>query len=302
MKSRLLRTPNKYIMPLNVNTLRGNLFFKKHRSLSNKHILYIPDLQSNINLNYNIIQSLSNYGSVTSVDLPGIGGMESFYKIERKPTIEHYADYLASLIRLRYKNKKIILSGQGFGLIVITSMLQRYPIIAEQTKLIVSINGVARFDDYIADRRTRIMYSALGSINFLSNLITSLGLKNYFLEIGYSSKFEKNDISKELISSDSRFLNKSLHKNDLATHLFLLKEISKFDNCNNKRLDIPLWNIILKDTMIDKKVNEQHMKIIFKKYYQSSPKISHYDLFISNDKLISTIFNSKLKKLLLRKR
>ena len=302
MKSRLLRTPNKYIMPLNVNSLRGNLYYKKNYSITSKHLLYIPDLRSDIHTNFNVLQTLSAYGSVTAIDLPGIGGMESFYKIDRKPTIENYADYLSSLIRLRYKNKNIILVGQGFGFIVLTRMLQKNPNIAKQVRLVIAIDGIARFDDLSIDKKTRIYYRFIGLLHIIAQLLVSIGLKYHFLEKGIFNRSNKKDLFQNLLSTDTKFANKSLHSNDLATHLYLLRRISMFDNCTSEQLDIPLWNIILDDSSIDKEVNEQHLRIIYKRYYQSTPKIKYYDLFVVNDKLMSSFINSKLKRLLARKR
>ena len=302
MKIRLQKTPSKYIMPLNVNSLRGHFIFKKSSKTRSKNILFIPDVRSNIMLSYNIINTLSNYGSVTTFELPGIGGMESFYKINLKPSIDNYVDYLSSLIKLRYKNKKIILAGHGFGFIVITKMLQKYDNISEQTSLVIGIDGTARYDDYIIDKRTRIYLKILSTLSVFSRVLISIGFKNTILEKGYSSTFKKSDFTKELIATDQKYFNKLIGKNDLATHMNILGEMSNFDNCTQNRLNLPLFNIILKDSLIDKKVNEQHLKIIYNRYYQSTPKLNYFDLYKFDDKLLSSLLNSKLKRLLNRRR
>ena len=39
--------------------------------------------------------------------LPGLGGMDSFYSIGLKPSLDNMADYVASFIKLSYKRKKV---------------------------------------------------------------------------------------------------------------------------------------------------------------------------------------------------
>jgi pimeloyl-ACP methyl ester carboxylesterase len=80
--------------------------------------------------------------------LPGFGGMDSFYSIGRKPTIDNMADYLAAFIKLRYKRKKVVIAGMSFGFIIATRMLQRYPELNKKVTLLVSIVGFAHKEDF----------------------------------------------------------------------------------------------------------------------------------------------------------
>jgi pimeloyl-ACP methyl ester carboxylesterase len=81
-------------------------------------------------------------------DLPGFGAMDSFYKIGRAATLDNYADYMASFIKLRYKRKKPIIVGMSFGFIVVTRMLQRCPDLVKKVEMLVSFAGFAHKDDF----------------------------------------------------------------------------------------------------------------------------------------------------------
>ena len=71
---------------------------------------------------WGLVQNFNEYGAVTMPDLPGFGGMDSFYTIGRRPTIDAFADYLAAFIKLRYKRKRITIVGISFGFLVATRM------------------------------------------------------------------------------------------------------------------------------------------------------------------------------------
>src|SRR5690606_17925654 len=108
---------------------------------------------SSIERVYGLAQALNNYGAVTVPDLPGFGGMDSFYKINEKPDIDTMADYLASVIKLRYARRRVILAGVSYGFAVITRMLQRYPDIAKKSDMLVGWAGFAHHEDFRFSKR-----------------------------------------------------------------------------------------------------------------------------------------------------
>ena len=74
---------------------------------------------------YGLAEDMSQYGNVTIPDYPGFGGMDSFYKIGMKPTLDNLADYLATFVKLRYRGKKVTIVGMSLGFVIATRMLQR---------------------------------------------------------------------------------------------------------------------------------------------------------------------------------
>jgi len=104
--------PADFIMPININGLDGRVLRVENENHRSRHeLLLIYDFQSNLEKWWGFAIALKNYANVTSVDLPGLGGMDSFYKIGRKPTLDNMADYLASFVKLKYKRKRLSIHG-----------------------------------------------------------------------------------------------------------------------------------------------------------------------------------------------
>jgi pimeloyl-ACP methyl ester carboxylesterase len=80
--------------------------------------------------------------------LPGFGGMDPLYNIGEKATLDNLADYLASFIKVRYKNRRFTIMAVSYGFTVVTRMLQKYPEIAKKVDLLVSWVGFVHKDDF----------------------------------------------------------------------------------------------------------------------------------------------------------
>src|SRR5690349_17907325 len=105
------QVPAEYIVPLNMNGLKGRLLRLPPKKNKKREILLVYGHHSSLERMYSIAQVLNAYGAVTLPDLPGFGGMDSFYKIKEKPDIDTMADYLASVVKLRYKGRRITILG-----------------------------------------------------------------------------------------------------------------------------------------------------------------------------------------------
>src|SRR3982750_849342 len=150
MAKKLPKNPADYIVPLNINGLDGRMLHMPapKNKPSNKEILFVYGHHSSLERWWGLAQVLNRYGAVTMPDLPGFGGMDSFYTIGKKPTIDNLADYLAAFIKLRYKRKKVVIAGMSFGFVVATRMLQRYPELTKKVTLLISIVGFAHKEDF----------------------------------------------------------------------------------------------------------------------------------------------------------
>src|SRR5581483_611837 len=109
-----------YIVPLNINKLEGRMLYAPSTSSAQRNILLVYGHHAMLERWWSLVQNLTEYGNVTMPDLPGFGGMDSFYKIGRKPTIDDFADYLAAFIKLRFRRKRITIVAISFGFIVVT--------------------------------------------------------------------------------------------------------------------------------------------------------------------------------------
>src|SRR6202020_969820 len=96
--------PADFIMPLNINGMEGRMLRIESPNRHNKReILLIYDMQSNLEKWWGLAVALKSYANVTMIDLPGLGGMDSFYSIGLKPTLDNMADYIEAFIKLKYK-------------------------------------------------------------------------------------------------------------------------------------------------------------------------------------------------------
>src|SRR5689334_14666025 len=103
-----------YIMPLNMNGLQGRMLYMPAKKKPGRDLLVIYGHHALLERWWGLVQNFNQYGSVTMPDLPGFGGMDSFYKIGQKPDLDNYADYLAAFIKLRFRNRRISIAGISF--------------------------------------------------------------------------------------------------------------------------------------------------------------------------------------------
>src|ERR1022692_3254958 len=107
MAIKITSNPADYIVPLNINKLEGRMLYAPSINSHSRNILLVYGHHAMLERWWSFVENLNEYGSVTMPDLPGFGGMDSFYKIGRKPTLDNYADYLAAFIKLRFRRKRI---------------------------------------------------------------------------------------------------------------------------------------------------------------------------------------------------
>src|SRR5262245_17824060 len=93
--------PAEFRVALNMNGLRGRMLRlpppAKH---PRREILLIYGSRSSLESVYGFAKALNECGGVTVPDLPGIGGMQNFYRLNERPSLDTMADYVASFIKL----------------------------------------------------------------------------------------------------------------------------------------------------------------------------------------------------------
>lgn len=142
------RTFAEYITPLHMDGMQGRMLHLPATGKHTREILLVYGHHASIERMEGIAEVLSRYGNVTLPDLPGFGGMDSFYATGRKPTLDNLADYLASFVRMRYKRRRLTILAMSFGFVVATRMLQRNPDIAKRVDILVSVVGFAHYQDF----------------------------------------------------------------------------------------------------------------------------------------------------------
>lgn len=285
---------------MNINGLEGRMLKYPQKKNPKQEILFIYGLHSSLEQYWGLIQVLHDLGSVTVPDLPGFGGMSSFYKIGKKPSLDNLADYLASFVRMQYKKRPVIYIGMGFGFIVITRMLQKYPAMTKNVKLVISLAGYADHDDFkmnLAKQRSYLVASNFSSTRIsaliLRKLLTSTALVRYiYPSLKLNDSIETEDYNK--IIDQEKIL---WQKNDLKTYMFVVNQLLSFTNCE-RRVNLMVWHLIPKnDRFLDHARVEQHIKIVFKDY-RSIPIKANFNIpfYIKDKKQANLMLPKELKK------
>lgn len=275
--ARKAKQPADYIVPLNMNGLEGRmLHMPAPKAHPDREILIVYGHHSSLERWWGFAQNFNRYGAVTMPDLPGFGGMESFYKIGKKPTLDNMADYLASFIKWRYKHKRVVIVGLSFGFLVTTRMLQRYPELTKKVDYLVSAVGFAHYDDFRFSKR-RLKWYQFGSQFFYNRpmawFFRYVCLNPWVLHKAYHKTYnarKKFEGADEALHQRLMEMEVTLwHANDVRTHWFTTHEMLVVDNCQ-KRVDLPVWHVAAgEDQYFDPHMVEQHFRVIFTDYIEA---------------------------------
>lgn len=300
------RIPAEYVVPLNMNGLRGRMLRMPPPKNKKREFLLVYGHHSTLERWYSMAEVLNDYGGVTMPDLPGFGGMDSFYKIGEKPDLDTMADYLASVVKLRFKNRRVTIAGISYGFLVVTRMLQRYPDITRKVDVLISLAGFAHHEDFtFSPLRKKV--SKLGAGIFTGRwsavLFRNVALHPLALRAVYhrthnaKHKFAGYDESTKKLLTEFEIL--LWRTNDVRTHWKTTISMLTVDNCR-ARIDLPLYHI---GTEIDhyfiKEVVEQHMRVIFEEFnYLQSPLDRHVPNVLAGKREVSKFLPRKARELL----
>ena len=303
------KNPADYIVPLNINRLEGRMLrlparYAKH---ADQEILFVYGLHSSLERWWGLAQVLSRYGNVTMPDLPGFGGMDSFFALGKKPSLDNLADYLAAFVKLRYRRKRVVIVGLSFGFIVATRMLQRYPELNKKVTLLISIVGFAHKDDFTFSRPryyfylygTRIVSRRLPAMIFRATLLQPWVLRNFYGRTHNAKhKFALAENAEEIEAIKDMEVH-LWRDNDLRTWAYTTTEFLTFDNCK-VRVDVPAWHVGAKvDNYFDNNLVEQHLRVIFKELetmvFDSK---AHAPSVLASEKEAAALLPPKLKRML----
>jgi pimeloyl-ACP methyl ester carboxylesterase len=277
------------------------------KKAKNREILYVYGHHSNLERWWGLALVLNRYGAVTAPDLPGFGGMTSFYKIGKKPTLDNMADYLAAFIKLRYKRKKLMIVGLSYGFIVATRMLQRYPELTKKVTLLVSLVGFAHKDDFTFETWRYYTYR-YGSYTLTFPPVASFfyhtALNPWVLRTFYGRthnakhkfKLAKNaEEVKKIQDVEVRLWR----DNDVRTWGFTTNEFLRLDNCD-RRVDLPVWHVAAKnDHFFDNKLVEQHLRVIFNDFEMVEFDLAaHAPSVIATEKDAAALLPPRLRRFL----
>ncbi len=309
MATRKKPDPANFIVPININGLHGRMLRLPASTAKKREILIVYGLHASIERMMGIAEDLSRYGPVTLPDLPGFGGMDSFYRIKKKPSIDNMADYLASFVKLKYRRKRVTILGMSFGFLVVTRMLQKYPELAKRVDVLVSIVGLVHHDDFKFDRKTYALLRTMAVI--FSNkypawfaqhvILRSLPIKlTYRMVADKHTKLSDADEAERERRIDFEV---GLWKcNDIRTQMDTGNSMLIVDLCD-KQVDLAVYHVAVDlDRYFDNRVVEQHLNVIFKKVTMINSDIKgHAPTVVADAEAAAPFIPKQLRRILAKK-
>lgn len=289
--------PSRYLYQLNVNRLEGRMIRLDNKKVESE-ILFVGGLSANLEYWWGLIRALSDFGSISAPDLPGIGGMTSFYKIGKRPTIDNYADYLASYVKLRYGKRSLIIVGVGFGFVIATRMLAKYPQIARRVNLVVSLGGYADAEDFKLSSKVEKAHrfiTYIASKRILSDVLKGTIYSEKMLRWQYGRRLGSKNIKSTAASSLINSEVKRWQDSDLRTFGAIVGQLSSFTNCNSP-IDVKTWHVFLSEKALIRNRVEQHLRIIFNDLTLTSSHKKNNYVLSQNKRTASYFLPSDLKQ------
>jgi len=296
---------SEYITPISVNGLRGRLLYMPNKKVK-QDILLLYGHHSSLERMAGIVEDFHQYGSVTMPDWPGFGGMDSFYKIGMKPTLDNMADYLATIIKLRFKDKKVTIVAMSYAFVVVTRMLQKYPHLVKKVNILFSFVGFCHKDDF-KFTKTRYQFY-LNAARFFSYKLPALFFRNVvlhpsILRIAYSkthnAKNKFTNLTPEQAKLAMDFEIVLWHCNDVRTYMYTTVAMLTLDNCQ-KQINLAVEHIAVDtDQYFNNAIVEQHMRVIFSDFTAHKAHLDNHAPSIIADKEAASGFVPKsIRKLL----
>lgn len=305
-KSNIL-IPAEYVVPINMNGLKGRMLKLPAPKGVKREALLVYGHHASLERFYSLAQVLNDYAGVTMPDLPGFGGMDSFYTIDEKADIDTMADYLASIIKLRYKKtQKFDLLAVSYGFTIVTRMLIRYPEIAKQVNVLASIVGFAHHEDLQFGPGRYNFY--LGLARFFGGKYTAPVFGAVCLRPSILRKFYSRTHNAKIKFGDLNY-DESILMTEFEIHLWRINEVRTYaettksmfmlNNCIGK-VDLPVWHVYVKsDNYFNYERVQKHLEMIFNKVNPILAPVEHHmPNIIAGKTEVSALVPKELRDLL----
>lgn len=297
-----------YIIPLNMDGLRGRMLHLPAKGGKKRQILLVYGHHCSLERMFGLAEDLNRYGAVTMPDLPGFGGMDTFYSIGERPTLDNMADYLAAFVKLRYKRRRVTIAGMSYGFLVVTRMLQRHPDIANKVDLLVSIVGFVHRQDFKFKSRNYWLLrtgATVFSRKWPARFIRHIVLRKFNIKLAYKLVADKHS---KLKDANSEELQKRVafevilwQCNDVRTYMETGRSMLTVDLCNQK-VPVKLYHIAVnEDRYFDNTVVEQHLNVIYEKVTMVPTTMpAHAPSVIANAEAAAPFVPSRIRRVLAR--
>lgn len=298
--------PADYIEPLNINRLEGRVLrLPAHSPRRTREILLLYGSHSSLERMFTLAAEFNRYGPVTMPDWPGFGGMDSMFKIGKRPDIDTMADYLAAFVKLRYRRRRVTIIGMSYGFAVATRMVQRYPELAQKVDFVVSIVGFARHDDFKISARS-LFFLKISTAILKQRLPAAIArplVNGLTITATYNFLAERNVKMKGAESAERQRridFEKILWRiNDLRTYFYTMDSMFRLDLCDRQTPLTAYHVAVQNDQYFDNKLVEQHLAVIYANVTTIDIKLhAHMPTIIATAKEVAPFIPAKLRKLL----
>jgi pimeloyl-ACP methyl ester carboxylesterase len=266
-----VKNPADYILPLNINGMQGRMLRMPPPKRKPREILFIYGHHASLERYFGVAELLNRHGGVTVPDLPGFGGMEAFYKIGKTADLENFADYMATFIKLRFRNKRFIIAGYSLAMPIVTRMLQKYPELSKKIDMVVSIAGFTHKDDFNFSKKRYLTYRV--ATKFFSRrlpaaLYKHLVLRPIFIRYIYRHLF---NAKQKFTGKEGEELQKAIdmevtlwRNNDPRTYMATAVMMFSLDLPNRGHIAMPIYHAgVVDDHYFNNLRVEQHMRMIY---------------------------------------
>lgn len=279
------------------------------KKFRNKKIVLIHGQHAAIERYYSMCEFLNDYGEVIMPDLPGFGGMSSFYQIGLKPSYDNYADYLYTFLKTQELTEDIWLVGNSFGAQCMTRMLQKYPDSQAWIRQPIAVAGFAAGSNFHVSNKFRFLLFPLiyvGQTRLGSSLIKLVAFNRFSLNLminvfsRFKAKMQNDD---QNLKSDMMAMEKYLWSvNDKRTHAKTAIMMFRYDltRYSSKKIKHKLHNLITDhDQYFDNQSVEESFRKLYLGYETSLLNLKiHNPSMIADKQAVSELLSEEVKELL----
>lgn len=295
-----------YIQPLVINRLEGRVLrLPAPNTRHNREILLLYGSHSSLERMFTLATEFNRYGPVTMPDWPGFGGMDSLFRIGKKPDIDTMADYLAAFVKMRYRRSRVTIIGMSYGFTIATRMVQRYPELAAKVDFVVSIVGFARYDDFTIKPRNFFFLRLTTMIlkQRLPSLLVRALIRGPTISVTYNLLSNRNAKMKDADAAELRrridFEKVLWRVNDMRTYFYTMDSMFHIDLCD-KQTSLPVYHVAVQDDQyFNNKLVEQHLAVIYASVSVIDIKIgAHMPTIVATAKEVAPFIPARLRRLL----
>lgn len=306
-----ITVPDGLIKELKINGMTGRMAYLPAKKKGAKTIVFLHGQHAAIERYWSTLEFLNDYGEVIMPDMPGYGGMTSFYKIGKKPTYDNYADYLYTFLKTQKLTKDIWLMGNSWGLQNMTRMFQKYPETQDWVAQPIGLAGFGAGSDFHVTTRFRVLlfmliYPAstwLGSklLGFVAfNRVSIKVLMAAFSKAKAKMQSDDSNLKKDMVYMEEYLWTVNDHRTHATTAISMFRDDLR--RYSKEKIHLKLHNVV---TAHDQYFNNAHVRETMEDLYDSYQD-SPLDLHVHNPSMIATkedvaaLIPEQTKKLLLK--